>query len=130
MTAKQKRAALLLLIAIVLWVTDFIHHINPAIIGFGVVMVALLPRLGVLDVEDVKRMNMLPFIFVAAAVSMANVLTITKGLDAVTGFVFARMLPLMTHPLMATTVLYWAVSSTTFYWRARSRCSDRQFRRS
>ena len=71
------------------------------------VLVALLPRVGVLRVEDLKRMNFLPFIFVAAAVSMANVLTLTKGLDVITDFVFARMLPLMTDTLLATTVLYW-----------------------
>ena len=108
MTPVQKRAALLLLAAVLLWVTDFAHHINPAVVGVGVVLVALLPRVGVLGVEDLKRVNLLPFIFVAAAVSMANVLTATKGLDLLTGFVFAKMLPLMNGALLSTTVLYWA----------------------
>lgn len=108
LTAVQKRAAILLLAAVLLWVTDFLHHLNPAVVGMGVVLVALLPRVGVLDVDDLKKVNLLPFIFVAAAVSMANVLAATKGLDLVTGFVFARMLPLMNGPLLSATVLYWS----------------------
>ena len=108
MTAAQVRAGVLLLAAVVLWLTDFAHHIPPAVVALGVVLAALLPRVGVLDVDDLKRLNFLPFIFVASAISMANVLAATKGLDLVTGFVFARMLPLMTTPLLATTVLYWS----------------------
>lgn len=107
-TAVQKRAAVLLLAAVLIWVTDFLHHLSPAVIGMGVVLVALLPRVGVLEVDDLKKMNLLPFIFVAAAISMSNVLTLTKGLDLVTSAVFAHMLPLMTTPLMSTTVLYWS----------------------
>jgi sodium-dependent dicarboxylate transporter 2/3/5 len=107
MTALQKRAALFLLAALLLWVTDFLHHISPAIVGIGVVLAALLPRVGVLSVDDLKKNNLLPFIFVASAISMANVLTATKGLAVVTDFVFASMLPLMTSPLQSTTILYW-----------------------
>ena len=108
MTGPEKRAAFLLLAAVLLWVTDFLHGINPAVVGMGVVLVALLPRVGVLSVEDLRRVNLLPFIFVAAAVSMANVLVATKGLDLVTGSLFARMLPLMTTPLTSAAVLYWS----------------------
>jgi hypothetical protein len=30
-------------------------HISPAIIGMGVGLFALLPRVGILDIEDMKR---------------------------------------------------------------------------
>jgi len=61
-SALEKKAALLLAVAIVLWLTDFLHHISPAVIGMGVGvgLFALLPRVGILDIEDMKRLNYLP----------------------------------------------------------------------
>jgi solute carrier family 13 (sodium-dependent dicarboxylate transporter), member 2/3/5 len=73
-SASEKKAALLIAIAIVLWLTDFLHHISPAIIGMGVGLFALLPRVGIFDIEDMRRLNYLPVFFVAAAVSMGTVL--------------------------------------------------------
>jgi solute carrier family 13 (sodium-dependent dicarboxylate transporter), member 2/3/5 len=37
----EKKAALLMAVAIGLWLTDFLHHISPAIIGMGVGLFAL-----------------------------------------------------------------------------------------
>src|ERR1700693_4070733 len=59
-TSLEKKAAALMAIAIFLWLTDFVHHISPAIIGMGVGLFALLPRVGILDIEDMKRLNYLP----------------------------------------------------------------------
>src|SRR5215471_7357693 len=73
----EKRAAALIAVAILLWLTDFIHHISPAVIGMGVGLFALLPRVGILGIEDMKRLNYLPVFFVAAAVSMGTVLEVT-----------------------------------------------------
>jgi hypothetical protein len=68
-------------------------HISPAIIGMGVGLFALLPRVGILDIEDMKRLNYLPVFFVAAAVSMGTVLEATKGLEVLTNYMFAWMQP-------------------------------------
>ena len=38
-----------------LWLTDFVHHISPAVIGIGVGLFALLPRVGILDIEDMTQ---------------------------------------------------------------------------
>ena len=102
------KAALLMLVAIVLWMTDFIHHIPAPMIGLGVGLVAILPRIGVLDTNDVKSINFLPIFFVAAAVSLSNVLVQTKSLDVVTGALFEWMKPHITGSLMSTMVLYWS----------------------
>ena len=97
-----------MLVAIVLWMTDFIHHIPAPMIGLGVGLVAILPRIGVLDTNDVKSINFLPIFFVAAAVSLSNVLVQTKSLDVVTGALFEWMKPHITGSLMSTMVLYWS----------------------
>jgi sodium-dependent dicarboxylate transporter 2/3/5 len=106
-SALEKKAALLMTVAILLWLTDFIHHISPAIIGMGVGLFALLPRVGILDIEDMKRLNYLPVFFVAAAVSMGTVLEVTKGLEVLTNYMFAWMQPFMTNIFSTTIVMYW-----------------------
>lgn len=115
LSAREKRAALLLGAAILLWLTDFLHHISPAAIGMGAGLFALLPRVGILDIEDMRRLNYLPMFFVAAAVSMGAVLQATNGLDVLTRVVFDWMQPFMTNTLVATTVLYWTAVVYHFF---------------
>jgi anion transporter len=103
----EKRSAALLGVAIALWVTDSFHHISPATIGLGVGLLAVVPRIGVLEVEDVRRMNYLPVFFVAAAISMGEVLSATKALDLLTTWMFGWMGPLMTNVYSSIIVLYW-----------------------
>ena len=105
--AASTRAALLIALAIGLWMTDFLHHISPSIIGLGIGLAAVLPGIGVLDVEDMKRMNYLPVFFVAAAVSMGEVLVQTKALDLLTDLLLSWMEPLLGSLLQTTLVLYW-----------------------
>jgi anion transporter len=111
-TPLEKKSALFLAGAIVLWLTDFIHHISPAVIGMGVGLLALLPRVGVLDIEEMRRLNYLPVFFVAAAVSMGTVLEATKGLEVLTNAMFAWMQPHMTNVVTTTIVMYW----TAFFY--------------
>ena len=106
-TPLQLRAALLALVAMVLWFTDFIHGISPSIIGLGIGFCAVLPGLGVLTVEDLKRVNLLPVFFVASALGMGEVLNQTKALSLLTNFVFAWMEPLLSNVFVTTIVLYW-----------------------
>lgn len=103
----EKKAALLMTAAILLWLTDFLHHISPSVIGIGVGLFALLPRVGILEIDDMKRLNYLPVFFVAAAISMGTVMQATKGLDILTNSVFAWMLPFMTNIITTTVVMYW-----------------------
>src|SRR3984893_15012153 len=112
---QEKRAGVLLAVAILLWLTDFAHHIPSSVIGMGVGLFALLPRVGILDIEDMKRLNYLPVFFVAAAVSMGTVLEATKGLDVLTTHVFAWMQPYMTNILSTTIVMYWAAFIYHFF---------------
>ncbi len=106
-TAAEKKSVFLLLLAVALWLTDFAHHISPALIGLGIGLLAVVPRIGVLDAEDLKRVNYLPVFFVAAAVSMGKVLIATKALDVLTGALFAWMAPLVHSVYSSTLVLYW-----------------------
>jgi solute carrier family 13 (sodium-dependent dicarboxylate transporter), member 2/3/5 len=106
-SASEKKAAILIAIAILLWVTDLLHHIPPVMVALGVGMVALLPRIGMIDGDDLRHLNYLPVFFVAQAVSMGNVLEVTKGLEVLTHNVFVWMEPFLTNIVMTTIVMYW-----------------------
>ena len=107
-SAAEIKSLALMLVAIALWVTDFMHGIPPPMIGLGIGLVSLLPLVGVLDTEDARKVNYLPIFFVAAATSLSNVLVQTKALDVVTTTLFAWMQPHITGSLWSTMVLYWS----------------------
>ncbi len=107
-TSLEKKAALLIGTAIALWVTDFVHHVPPAMIGLGVALFALLPRVEVLHEEDMRKLNYMPVFFVATALSMGNVLEVTKGLDVLTTVVFSGIQPYLSNIFSTTAIMYWA----------------------
>lgn len=102
------KSGALMAIAIGLWVTDIIHHIPAEMIGLGIGLLAIMPRVGVIDTEDVRRINYLPIFFVAAAVSLGNVLAETKALDLLTAVLFEAIGPYITGTWISTMVLYWS----------------------
>jgi di/tricarboxylate transporter len=63
--------------------------------------------LGVLNIDDMKRVNYLPVFFVAAALSMGEVLTQTKGLSILTNVMFSWMEPFLSSSIVAAAILYW-----------------------
>lgn len=103
----EKRAMILMLLAIGLWMTDLLHHISPAVIGIGAGLMTLMPGLGLLNQDDLKKYNFLPILFVAAAVSMGDVLVQTRALGVLTTVMFSWMRPLITNSASMAVVAYW-----------------------
>ena len=103
----EKRCAALIAVAVGLWMTDFIHHVDPSIIGIGVGLIGLMPVLGVLDTNDLRKINFGAIWFTAAALSMGRVLADTKGLEALTRTMVSWMEVLVHTPLATTLTLYW-----------------------
>jgi solute carrier family 13 (sodium-dependent dicarboxylate transporter), member 2/3/5 len=106
-SALEKKAALLVGTAILLWVTDFLHHLPPAMIALGAGLFALLPPVGILDEDDMRNVNYMPVFFVAAAISMGNVLEATKGLDVLTTTFFTSIEPFLGNIFSTTVIMYW-----------------------
>ncbi|HEV2201329.1 MAG TPA: SLC13 family permease [Bryobacteraceae bacterium] len=106
-TPLEKKSLALMLVAIGLWTTDFLHHIPSSVIGLGIGLIALMPVLRVLGIEDLKRVNYLVFLFIGAAISMGRVLTATKSLDVLTNVLFGWMTPLLGNAFLSTIVTYW-----------------------
>jgi anion transporter len=102
----EKKSLLWFGLAVVLWSTDFMHRINPAVIGLAAGLLLSLPKIGVLDRKAVKQNNFLIIIFSAGAISMGNVLMQTNTLPLLTERLIGWMAPLMTNPLGYTLTLY------------------------
>jgi anion transporter len=106
-TAAERRAAFLMGSAMVLWMTGSLTHIPPTMVALGVGLFALLPHVGVLEAGALRRLNYSSFFFVAAAISMGNVLEATHGLDLLATGVFHWIQPVLTNTFSITAVLYW-----------------------
>jgi sodium-dependent dicarboxylate transporter 2/3/5 len=104
----EKRSMVLMFLAIALWSTDFLHHISAPMVGLGIGLAAVLPGLGVLDIQDLRRLNLMPMFFVAAGISMSEVLVKTQALDILTKVIFNWLSPFVTNVFSSTMALYWA----------------------
>jgi sodium-dependent dicarboxylate transporter 2/3/5 len=108
-SAVEKRALFFMVGALALWMSDFIHQISPSKIGIGVGLLAMVPRIGVLQFDVVKaKLNYMSVFFVASAISLGRMLLQTKALGVLTGALFGWMAPLITNKLTMVFVPYWA----------------------
>ncbi len=107
MTAEQKKLLSILGVAIFLWATDALHHIDPTVICLGAGLFLALPKLGVLDTKSIKQVNFLIIIFAAGAMSMATVLAETKALAAVNRVLAEQIAPLISNGVIGSITLYW-----------------------
>ena len=107
LSSQEKRVLIVLCTAIMLWGTDYLHHLEPTVIALGAGLVLVLPKIGVLDTRAVKKVNFLVIIFSAGALSMAAVLAEAKSLDAINDFLVAHVSPWLSNGLLASVSLYW-----------------------
>jgi anion transporter len=112
---RSVKATILIAVALVLWLTDGIHGISAAMIAFGIGLVALLPFVDVLDPDDFRKANMLPFFFVAAALGMSEVLRETGGLQLLTNSMMSGMEPVLQNRYLAVPALYWTAFVYHFF---------------
>ena len=103
----EKKAFVWVAVALSLWATDRLHHASPALIAMGVGLALCLPKIGVLETADIKKINFLPIIFVGGVLSMSRVLAETGALEVLTDVMFSWMAPLLSGFTQATGVLYW-----------------------
>jgi len=71
MQRDEKGMALLLVLALALWVTDFLHHVSPAWVALGVGAVCLLPFVGLVPAQAFnERMNFGSLFYVAGVLGV------------------------------------------------------------
>lgn len=84
MSAEEKRLAVILAVALLLWVTDFLHGIRAAWVGLAAAVIALLPRVGVVPVATFPdRVRLGSFFYVGGVLGFGAVLFHSGVGDAV-----------------------------------------------
>lgn len=109
------KACILVMLALTLWLTDWVHGVSAAKVAFGVGLIGLLPFVDVLTADDFRKANMLPYFFVAAALGMSEVLRSTGGLTVLTDVFLGGMEPLLANKVVAVPVLYWTAFVYHFF---------------
>jgi di/tricarboxylate transporter len=85
MKPEEKRLALILLAAVVLWATDFMHGVHPGWIGLGAGVATLLPYIGVMPVASFsERVTLIPFFYIASILGL-GALMVETGLSRALG---------------------------------------------
>ena len=102
----EKKAVVWFALAVVLWSTDFVHRLNPAVIGLGAGLLLCMPKIGVLDGKAVRQNNFLVIVFSAGALSMGNVLMETNTLPLLTERLIGWVKPLMGNSVSYAVTLY------------------------
>jgi len=75
-TRAERVLLLVVLAAIALWATDFLHGTSPAWVALGAAVFLLLPRIGILPPSViVEKLNLGPWFMVAGIISMGAVAT-------------------------------------------------------
>ncbi|HYH42874.1 MAG TPA: SLC13 family permease, partial [Burkholderiales bacterium] len=85
MSGDEKRLSVILVGAVVLWATDFIHDIHPGWIGLAAGLATLMPVIGVMPVASfTERVKLTPFFYIAAILGL-GALMVETGLSRALG---------------------------------------------
>jgi anion transporter len=74
LSSTERRTLVLLLAGVALWASDVFHGLAPAYIGLVLVLMAFIPRWGVLQIEHLREVNFPFFFYLAALFSMGEAL--------------------------------------------------------
>jgi anion transporter len=114
-SALEKRSALLTGLAVALWMTDFLHHLSPSMVGLMIGLLAIIPGVGILSTDDLRKINYGAIWFTAAALGMGRVLTDTRGLETITGAMVSWVTPFVKGPVTSSLILYWTAFIYHFF---------------
>jgi anion transporter len=78
MSAEEKRLSVILVSALVLWASDFLHGVHPGWIGLAAGLATLMPLVGVMPMTSfAERVKFGPFFYIAAILGLGAVMVET-----------------------------------------------------
>lgn len=92
LTAEQKKAAIWLVLGMVLWFTDKITNLRPDMICMGLAIGLMLPKVGVIRARELKtELNWMVLIFLGTAFSIVNTLEATGIFKVVSDSILSKI---------------------------------------
>lgn len=73
-TKKERNVLIIFGLVILFWATDFLTHFSPAVVAVAGMIALFLPGVDVIDVNEVRRLNLLNIIFFGSALSIGGIL--------------------------------------------------------
>jgi di/tricarboxylate transporter len=93
MSEKEIRLSVILLATLALWMTDSIHHIQPAWVGLGAAVICLMPGIGIIEPETFGSINFRTVFYVAGLLGLVATVDHT-GLGRELGQFLLTVIPL------------------------------------
>ncbi len=93
LSSDEIRLGLILLVALGLWITDFLHHISAAWVALAAAILLLMPRIGVIPNANLNGLSYGSLFFVVGVLAM-GALVADSGLGGRLGEVVLAYLPL------------------------------------
>lgn len=94
MTRDEKRLTFILLLALGFWVSDFLHHINPAWIGLTAALICLVPGIGLVPQKSCSSEVNYGSIFFVAGIMGLGAMVAESGLGTEIAHALLKVLPL------------------------------------
>lgn len=72
LTFNQKKLILLLLIAVLMWLTDQLHGVSPAWVGMAIALICLMPNTNLMEKDPIKNISFEPLLYAAGVISLGS----------------------------------------------------------
>jgi len=90
MTAAERRLAVVLVLALAGWMTDFLHGISPAWVSLSAAVVVMFPGFGLFGPRDFAKIDFAPLIYVAGILGLGALIA-DSGWGAQLGAAIAQV---------------------------------------
>ena len=110
------RAALIVSITALLWFTDFVHGMHPAMPALIALVIILLPRVGIMSWQEFERdLGWSNFFVIATSLSIANVLVTTGAAAWFSGLIVGNATDLQDKPLLVLLIMSFGFAIVRFF---------------
>lgn len=110
------RSALIVSITALLWFTDFIHGMHPAIPALIALVIILLPRIGIMTWTEFERdLGWSNFFVIATSLSIANVLVTTGAAAWSSELIVGGVTELQDNPTMVLLIMSFGFAIVRFF---------------
>ena len=96
--SREIRALIILVAGVAAWSTDSLHHVHPVLIGLGLTIVCVAPRIGPLSVDSLKKVNFPLLIYIGSVFALGQT-AVTAGTSGRLAETLTAWLSLGDHPV-------------------------------